>query len=180
MKVFLKKLKTVIENLPGINEGFLEKGKKEVFRRENYVARRLPPRVTPTLATPLQRYYIEVGTPVISMVWLNLKFNFKIVIISIQKSFLLLILIPFLSGLFHSYSNSISNSFPFLLSISVKNSFPFPFLFPLMEISLSTSSDNEASAPKCLRICAKPHQTRWWNLRWPQPPGLCDILEFAN
>src|SRR6218665_3097526 len=63
------------------------------------------------------------------MVWLNLKFNFKIVIISIQKSFLLLILIPFLSGLFHSYSNSISNSFPFLLFISVKKSFPFPFLF---------------------------------------------------
>src|SRR6218665_2240315 len=72
------------------------------------------------------------------MVWLNLKFNFKIVIISIQKSFLLLILIPFLSGLFHSYSISISNSFPFSLSIAVKKSFPFPFLFlfPLMEISL--------------------------------------------
>src|SRR6218665_186178 len=68
------------------------------------------------------------------MVWLNLKFNFKIVIISIQKSFLLLILIPFLSGLFHFYSNSISNSFAFLLSIAVKKSFPFPF--PLMEISL--------------------------------------------
>jgi len=32
-----ERLKTVIENLPGINEGFLEKGKKEVFRRENYV-----------------------------------------------------------------------------------------------------------------------------------------------
>src|SRR6218665_1692647 len=74
------------------------------------------------------------------MVWLNLKFNFKIVIISIQKSFLLLILIQFLSGLFHSYSNSISNSFPFLLSISVKNSFPFLFLFPLMEISLGGTS----------------------------------------
>src|SRR6218665_2662974 len=72
------------------------------------------------------------------MVWLNLKFYFKIVIISIQKSFLLLILIPFLSGNFHSYSNSIFNSFPFLLSIPVKKSFPFPFLFqfPLMEISL--------------------------------------------
>src|SRR6218665_1999488 len=68
----------------------------------------------------------------------ELKFNFKIVIISIQKSFLLLILIPFLSGLFHSYSNSISNLFQFLLSIAVKKSFPFPFLFlfPLMEISL--------------------------------------------
>src|SRR6218665_932163 len=73
------------------------------------------------------------------MVWLSLKFNFKIVIISIQKSFLLLILIPFLSGLFHSYSNSISNSFPFLLSISVNKSFPFLFLFPLMEISLLSS-----------------------------------------
>src|SRR6218665_1270690 len=64
------------------------------------------------------------------MVWLSLKFNFKIVIISIQKSFLLLILIPFLSGNFHSYSNSISNSFPFLLSISVKkNPFHFHFYF---------------------------------------------------
>jgi len=40
-------------DLPGIKEIFLDKGKKEVFHRGNFLAQRLPPRVTPTLATPL-------------------------------------------------------------------------------------------------------------------------------
>jgi len=33
-----ERLKRVIENLPRLNEGFLEKGKKEVIRRENILA----------------------------------------------------------------------------------------------------------------------------------------------
>ena len=49
-----ERLEGVIEYLPGINEGFLEKGKKVVIRRENNIlARRLPSQVTPTIATPL-------------------------------------------------------------------------------------------------------------------------------
>src|SRR6218665_2076062 len=81
------------------------------------------------------------------MVWLNLKFNFKIVIISIQKSFLLLILIPFLSDLFHSYSNSISNSFPFLLSISVKK-----IISISISISISINGNITDSQPKGPRV----------------------------
>ena len=56
----------VIENLPEINEGFLEKSKKEVIRRENLLARRLPPRVTPTLATPLGAPSSGVVRPLLS------------------------------------------------------------------------------------------------------------------